>query len=295
MARLRNRIVKAEFWTDGELLRWPRDKRQTYRGLWALAEDSGCLEDDPFTWKLMLWPSPVDADITVEQLESWRDELLTAGKMIRYQAEGKDYLYLTRFHQHEHPRNPQRADLPLPAWVVWEGNEKDARKGQYRELSDVVQALYNGVTTVPVLPSPAQPSPVLKEGTRVRVPPLEKSPKEGETLSILGAVPNYPLDELRDLELLREPRDPRVDAVAEVKKWRDYWEPKWKLKGSHPNYRLSWRNWLENADKITKARNGPLPPSQVTWKPPEVPEPNENEVPMPENVRAMVASIGRAI
>ena len=71
MARLRNRMVKADFWTDAELLRWPRDKRQTYRGLWAIAEDSGCLEDDPFGWKLLLFPSPLDADITVERLEHW--------------------------------------------------------------------------------------------------------------------------------------------------------------------------------------------------------------------------------
>ena len=159
MARLRNRIVKAEFWTDGELLRWPRDKRTTYKGLWALAEDSGCLEDDPFTWKLMLWPSPVDSDITVGQLETWRDELIAAGKMIPYEAEGKTYLYLTKFHQHEHPRNPQRPDLPLPTWIVWEANETDARKGQYREVTEVVQALNNEPTSVPVLPCPAPPCP----------------------------------------------------------------------------------------------------------------------------------------
>ena len=82
-------MVKADFWTDPELLRWPREKRFTYQGIWALAEDSGCLEDDPFGWKLLLWPSPVDADITVERLGEWRDELVAAGKAIPYEAEGK--------------------------------------------------------------------------------------------------------------------------------------------------------------------------------------------------------------
>ena len=52
MSRLGNRIRKAGFYTDGELLRWHRDKRETYSGLGNLAEDSGCLEDDPFAWKI---------------------------------------------------------------------------------------------------------------------------------------------------------------------------------------------------------------------------------------------------
>jgi len=120
MSRLRNRIRKADYFTDGELLRWHRDKRQTYTGLWALAEDSGCLEDDPFSWKMQIWGSPLDSDITVELLEQWRDELIEAHKLIPYEAEGKRYLFIRTFHQHEHPRNPQKPDLPLPEWVEYE-------------------------------------------------------------------------------------------------------------------------------------------------------------------------------
>lgn len=171
MARLRNRMVKADFWTDAELLRWPRDKRFTYQGIWALAEDSGCIEDDPFGWKLLLWPSPVDADITVERLEEWRDELVEAGKAIPYEAEGKRYLYLTRFHQHEKPRNPQSPNLPLPPWVSWEQNSDDPRKGRYVESTSVIQRLNNHATTVPALPSPVLPGPALSS------PDLNISPR----------------------------------------------------------------------------------------------------------------------
>ena len=108
MSRLRNRMVKADFWTDPELLRWPLAKRMLYQGLWAFAEDSGCLEDDPFGWKLSIFPSPVDSDITVELLTEWRDDLVASGKLYRYEADGKHYLFIRTFHQHEHPRNPQR-------------------------------------------------------------------------------------------------------------------------------------------------------------------------------------------
>ena len=171
MARLRNRMVKADFWTDAELLRWPREKRFTYQGLWALAEDSGCIEDDPFGWKLLLWPSPVDADITVELLGEWRDELVEAGKAIPYEADGKRYLYLTRFHQHEKPRNPQSPNLPLPPWLSWEQNADDPRKGRYVESTSVIQRLNDDATTAPALPSPVLPGPALSS------PDLDISPR----------------------------------------------------------------------------------------------------------------------
>ena len=139
MARLRNRIRKADYFSDGELLRWPRDKRTTYSGLYALAEDSGCLEDDCFNWKLLLWPSPLDSDITVEVLEQWRDELIEAGKLIPYVHRGVRYFYLRSFHKHEHPRNPQRNDLPLPPWVRWTESTTDNRKGHY-EVDEIGRA-----------------------------------------------------------------------------------------------------------------------------------------------------------
>lgn len=172
MARLRNRIRKADYFSDGELLRWPRDKRTTYSGLYALAEDSGCLEDDCFTWKLLLWPSPLDADITVEKLEQWRDELIAAGKLIPYTSGGVRYLYLRSFHKHEHPRNPQENTLPLPPWVTGERHSTDGRKWVFTVHDDALPPLPDGstsveqasnesVTTSPALPCPALPGPAL--------------------------------------------------------------------------------------------------------------------------------------
>lgn len=172
MARLRNRIRKADYFTDGELLRWHRDKRATYSALWALAEDSGCLEDDPFMWKLLIWPSPMDADITVELLAQWRDELVTDGKLLPYTVEGKPYLYIKTFLQHEHPRNPQRPDLPLPPWVrcdITEGVAKDGKKWVRTVFADTerpVQSL-NGVCTESVQAPQPRPAPSrVPKGTR---------------------------------------------------------------------------------------------------------------------------------
>ncbi len=174
MARLRNRIVKAEFWSDGELLRWPLAKRVMYQGLWAIAEDSGCLEDDPFEWRTQLLISPLDLGITLEMFTEWRNELVAAGKLIPYQAEGKQYVYIRTFHEHESPRNPQSPSLPLPPWVTCsvEGEGRSRRlKYVHSECpqtssghrSASVQSASGDRSTSPALSCPVQSSPLPPE------------------------------------------------------------------------------------------------------------------------------------
>jgi hypothetical protein len=115
-------------------------------------------------WKLMLWGSPLDADITVELLTTWRDELVAAGKLIPYEVDGKAFLYIKTFLQHEHPRNPQRPDLPLPPWVKCESVEGVAKDGKrwvrttYADTQHAVRGL-NSVSTEAVQTPQPRPAP----------------------------------------------------------------------------------------------------------------------------------------
>lgn len=169
--RLRNRQIKASWYTDPGALRWSRDKRLFYLSLWALAEDSACMEDDMFGVKVAAWVSPLDADMTLDRFETWRLELIAerdadgVGKLVPYEANGRKCLYLPTMAQHEKPRNPQSPDTPLPSWVKWKSSLTDSRKGGYEhnrfELLEYVQRLYNGSTTLPVLSCPALSCPEL--------------------------------------------------------------------------------------------------------------------------------------
>jgi hypothetical protein len=183
MSRLRNRMVKAEFWTDPELLRWPLAKRVLYQGLWALAEDSGCLEDDVFSWKLQIFPSPLDADVGLDRLTVWRAELIAAGKLLPYEAAGKRYLFLRTFHAHERPRNPQRPDLPLPPWLqhdstVHERGGGTVTRSAYSYVTDTVQIQTDDGTVSLLLP-PSRPAPsrvpTVHKGRGERQRPVDKS------------------------------------------------------------------------------------------------------------------------
>jgi len=228
MARLRNRIRKAEFFTDGELLRWPRDKRTTYSGLWALAEDSGCLEDDPFEWKLQLWASPLDSDITPDVLAQWRDELIEAGKLIPYECEGKRYLFIRTFHQHETPRNPQPADLPLPLWVKWDrtvvkrGDSHYTRNAYCVDTETVPSRNSDGTVEEPTAEKSLQNEGGAQYGDNtVTVRSSQSSPVQ-HTKRREGAPYSAPSSESRLCELARQsvpewrPRDNDAQRFAEL-------------------------------------------------------------------------------
>lgn len=121
--RLHNRQVKAEFWNDPELLQWPREKRWFYLGLVQLADDSGCVENNAFAFKINLFPSPADQDITPERISSWVQELIQAGKLIPYTAQRKDCLFIKNFHKHQSlnkPTPPNKSSVPLPPWIAWQ-------------------------------------------------------------------------------------------------------------------------------------------------------------------------------
>lgn len=264
MARLRNRQLKADFWTDPELLRWPRDKRWTYQGLWEMAEDSGCIEDDPFGWKLMLWPSPMDSDITVELLTEWRDELVEAHKAVPYEADGKHYLYLRTFHEHELPRNPQSPNLPLPAWVKWSPDKdtKERSRGRYVIDKDILLSQYCDANVSPVLSCPVLLNPLPLMNSQTVAPEVEKliilaaatksakaswKPKQSDIAMFATLLERFPAVQVK-MELQK------FQAYALTKQWT-------KL----PRAFVNWMNRVEPELRVEPRNTFPSePPPEIT-------------------------------
>ena len=86
--RLHNRQVKAEFWTDSELIQHlDIPGRMVYLGLIQLADDSGCLLDDVFSTKNLLFPA--DSQMKPSRLQEYRDRLVKMGKLIPYDINRK--------------------------------------------------------------------------------------------------------------------------------------------------------------------------------------------------------------
>ena len=118
--KLRNRITKPEYYTSGDLLKLPREVRRFYRDLWSIAEDSGCFENDSLEICCVLYPSPLDRDITPEKVNDWLKTLEEIGKLVLYQAQGKEYFWIKNFNKHQKLNDCYPSEIPLPEWITFE-------------------------------------------------------------------------------------------------------------------------------------------------------------------------------
>jgi hypothetical protein len=108
----RIRSIKPEFWNDQELARLPRDVRMLYLALWNHCDEQSRMQGDPRLVKS--WCFPLDDDVTAEVVNSWLDQLVACGKVVRYVENGCVYLHLPKLgnHQKLDPRLKSRYPEP---------------------------------------------------------------------------------------------------------------------------------------------------------------------------------------
>lgn len=137
--RLSNRQVKAGFWEDPDLLRLPRDARMLFHGLLHVADDSGCVKYDTFAFKMFLFRSPLDDDMTEEKISKLISELLRQGQLRKFEANGTPCLYILNFHKHQKIDNPRPPSCPLPPWIKWVPYKSNPSAGKYvvEDVTDV--------------------------------------------------------------------------------------------------------------------------------------------------------------
>ena len=82
-------------------------------GLWTIADREGRLEDRPAKIKAQLFP--YDDDVTLPIIVSWIDQLAEESCLVRYEIDGKRFLWIRnmKVHQHFHC-DEQGSKLPEP-------------------------------------------------------------------------------------------------------------------------------------------------------------------------------------
>jgi|GEM_PF-4674459 len=152
--KFRDRLIKAEFWGDSFFFRLSAPLRLLFVGLWGLAEDSGCLEFDSLLLKCQLFGGPEDSGITPELIEQWRNQLVEAGKLIPYQAQEKEYLFIRNFHKYQTLRHYSAPTTPLPEWISFQPTPSNPHQGSYK-IAETLTTIELGQT----LPRVALESP----------------------------------------------------------------------------------------------------------------------------------------
>lgn len=138
MARIRT--LKPDFWTDEALSDCSPTARLLFIGTWSYADDYGNLERSSKQLKAQIFPYD---GLKIEPL---LEELIKAGVLIEYEADGKKYLHIKGFDKHQkvekrsNPKHPAYNQSLITPRVVTDSSPTSSGSssslGKGREVSD---------------------------------------------------------------------------------------------------------------------------------------------------------------
>lgn len=109
---MRIRTIKPEFFSDEILDELPADVRIAFAGLWCYCDDFGRGLDDRWLIKAAIAPRR-DKD-TPNVVEGWLEKLADAGRLLRYEIDGRRYLQIINWH-HQKINRPTPSRYPPPS------------------------------------------------------------------------------------------------------------------------------------------------------------------------------------
>lgn len=109
MARIRT--IKPEFPQSESMGRVSREARLCFIQLWTLADDSGRLRGNSRMLASLLYPYDDDASGLID---TWLSELVTEDCILRYQADGQNYIEICNWLSHQKIDKPSPSKIPAP-------------------------------------------------------------------------------------------------------------------------------------------------------------------------------------
>lgn len=115
MARIRT--VKPEFWTSEQVVDCSPIARLLFIGMWNFCDDAGNHPASVKTLKMEVFPGD---DITTAEVQCMVDEIINAGLIVEYAAEGRQYWHVSGWHHqkiekpsYKHPSYTHENRLPV--------------------------------------------------------------------------------------------------------------------------------------------------------------------------------------
>lgn len=110
MARIRT--IKPEFFTSLTIADLPYTARLTFIGLWTQVDDEGRYEYDPRLVRAALWPLD---DRSIEDVMNDVGALTEHSLIVHYEVDGREYLQVNGWAEHQKINRPQPSKLPSPS------------------------------------------------------------------------------------------------------------------------------------------------------------------------------------
>ncbi len=153
MARIRS--IKPGFFTSEDVSPLPFRARLTWIGLWTHCDDQGRAKDNTKLIKAAVWP--LDA-VTLGEIEEDLATLADHGRIVRYEVDGKRFLAVTNWSDHQRPNKPTPSRLPAPTAA-------NRRRWPTDEYDPPPEGLPDDSLTTPVgLPHDSRRTPVGRGG-----------------------------------------------------------------------------------------------------------------------------------
>lgn len=110
MARIRS--IKPEFCTSLDIADLSLLCQLHFVRLWTHCDDAGRCLDEPRLVKAAVWP--VQDDVTLAMVEAFHAELEEKGRIVRYEHNGRPYLEVRNWGNHQKPNRPVPSKYPAP-------------------------------------------------------------------------------------------------------------------------------------------------------------------------------------
>lgn len=107
----RRRMIKPEFWTSETLARVSRGARLTFVGLWNHCDDYGVTSSS--VRRIIGEIYPLDESVTEADVRSEIDELLSVGLLVKHRFDGRDYLIVKGWDEHQRVDKPSSPSIPI--------------------------------------------------------------------------------------------------------------------------------------------------------------------------------------
>lgn len=174
----RARLLKPDFWKNEELAVLPFEARLLFQGLWNLSDREGRLEDRPLRIKADIFPyDSVNVDELLSMLAGAFD-VNGEPLLIRYTAQGKAYIQITKFLKHQSPhQNEPKSTIPAPPKTV-------AKPEQHQTSTVVAQESHSAST----IQAPERKCPLDGPLPLNTPPPPYNPPSESETVAVAESV-----------------------------------------------------------------------------------------------------------
>jgi hypothetical protein len=109
MARIRT--IKPSFFKSDDVSALPLRARLTWIGLWTQCDDQGRTKDHTRLIKADIWPLDT---VSLADIEEDLSTLAAHGRIVRYEVDGKRYLEVTNWSEHQKIDRPSKSTIPPP-------------------------------------------------------------------------------------------------------------------------------------------------------------------------------------